>query len=97
MTNVAKAKKDTYEKWIAASDITCCYMLVLMSNVLRKKCQGMRTTVGYHGIALNMFWETSNHARYNVVKAIMNSRMKDGSKTHYTYDLMENIWGYDQV
>ena len=30
----------------------------------------------YH---LNMFWETSNHARYNVVKAIMNSRIKDGS------------------
>ena len=43
--NVAKTKKDTYEKWIASGDITCCYMLVLMSNMLRQKCQGMRTTV----------------------------------------------------
>ena len=45
MANVAKAKKDTYEKWIASGDITCCYMLVLMSNVLQQKCQGMRITV----------------------------------------------------
>ena len=41
---------------------------------------------GYHGIALNMFWATSNHARYNAVKAVVNSRMKDGSKPYYTYD-----------
>ena len=40
----------------------------------------------YHGIALDMFMETSNHARYNTVKAIVNSRMKDGSKPHDTYD-----------
>ena len=86
MANVEKAKKDTYEKWIAADDIVCCYMLVLISNVLRQKCQGMRTTFGYHGIALNMFWDTSNHAQYNAVKAIVNSRMKDGSKPYYTYE-----------
>ena len=29
----------------ALSDITCCYMFVLMTNVLRQKCQGMRITV----------------------------------------------------
>ena len=79
-------KNDIYEKWIVSDDIVCCYMLVSISNVLRQKFQGMKTTVGYHGIALNMFGETSNHTRYNVVKAIVNSRMKDESKTHYTYD-----------
>ena len=46
---------------------------------------------------LNIFWETSNHARYNVVKAIINSRMKDGSKPYYTYDWIANFWGYDQI
>ena len=46
---------------------------------------------------LNMFWETSNYARYNAVKAIVNSRMKDGSKPYYTYDWIGNLWGYDQV
>ena len=50
-----------------------------------KKCQGMRTTVEYHGIISNTFGETSNSARYSAVKAIMNNRMKDESKTHYTY------------
>ena len=86
MANIAKAKKDTYEKWIVSDDIACCYMLVSISNVLRQKCQGMRTTIGYHGIISNMFGEISNRVQYNVVRAIMNSPMNDGSKTHCTYD-----------
>ena len=85
-TNVTKAKKDAYEKWIASDDIARCYMLSYMSNVLRQQCQGMRTTIEYHGIISNMFRETSNRVRYNVVKAIVNRRMKDGSKPYYTYD-----------
>ena len=84
--NVAKTKKDTYENWIALDDIACCYMLVSISNVLRQKCQGMQTTVEYHGIISNRFGETSNRAQFNIVKAIMNSRMKDGSKPHCTYN-----------
>ena len=89
--NIAKTKKDTCEKWIASGDITCCYTLVLMSNVLRQKCQGMQTTIGYHGIISNMFGETSNHARYNAIKAIVNRCMKDASKPYYTYDWIANL------
>ncbi len=43
--NVAKAKKDAYVKWIASDDIAHCYMLALMSNVPRQRCQGIQTVV----------------------------------------------------
>ena len=40
-----------------------------------------------------MFGEISNRVQYNIVKSIMNSRMKDGSKPHCTYDFIATFEG----
>ncbi len=51
----------------------------------------MQTDVGYRGIVSNMFGEISNRAWYNAIKVIVNSRMKDESKHHYTFDRIANL------
>ena len=68
--NAAKAVKDAYEKWIVSND---------MSNVLQQQHQGMRTAAEIMASVQAMFGETSTRARFEAVKAIMNSRMKVGT------------------
>ncbi|KAL5556122.1 hypothetical protein UlMin_038358 [Ulmus minor] len=77
--NAAKAVKDAYEKWIVSNDIARCYMLASMSNVLQQQHQGMRTAAEIMASVQAMFGETSTRARFEAIKAIMNSRMKLGT------------------
>ncbi|KAL5560676.1 hypothetical protein UlMin_036887 [Ulmus minor] len=77
--NAAKAIREAYDKWIASDDMARCYMLASMSNVLQQQHQGMRTAVDVMASLQAMFGETSTRARFEMVKAIMNSRMKLGT------------------
>ncbi|KAL5549449.1 hypothetical protein UlMin_004680 [Ulmus minor] len=77
--NAAKAVKDAYEKWIVSDDMARCYMLASMSNVLQQQHQGMQTAAEIMVSVQAMFGETSTRARFEAVKAIMNSRMKLGT------------------
>ena len=74
--NATKVVRDVYEKWIASKDMAHCYMLALMSNVLQQQHQGMRTTAEIMASVQAMFGETSTRARFEAVKAIINSWMK---------------------
>ncbi|KAL5575544.1 hypothetical protein UlMin_017243 [Ulmus minor] len=74
--NAAKAIREAYDKWIASDDMARCYMLASMSNVLQQQHQGMRTAADVMASLQAMFGETSTRARFEAVKAIMNSRMK---------------------
>ena len=49
-----------------------------MSNMLQQQHQGMPTTADIMTSLQAMFGETSTHARFEAVKAIMNSHMKVG-------------------
>ncbi|KAL5563595.1 hypothetical protein UlMin_033342 [Ulmus minor] len=71
--NATKAVRDAYEKWITSDDMARCYMLVLMPNVLQQQYQGIRTAADIMGSLQAMFGETSIRARFEAVKAIMNS------------------------
>ncbi|KAL5564742.1 hypothetical protein UlMin_027906 [Ulmus minor] len=77
--NAAKAVKDAYKKWIVSDDMARYYMLASMSNVLQQQHQGMRTAAEIMASVQAMFGETSTRARFEAVKAIMNSRMKLGT------------------
>ena len=77
--NAAKAVRDAYEKWIVSDDMARCYMLASMANVLQQQHQGMRTASNIMTSLQAIFGETTTRARFEAIKAIMNSRMKVGT------------------
>ncbi|KAL5576534.1 hypothetical protein UlMin_018233 [Ulmus minor] len=77
--NATKDVRDTFEKWIVSDDMARCYMLSSMSNVLQQQHQVMQTAADILTSVQAMFGETSTRARFEAVKAIMNSRMKVGT------------------
>ncbi|RVW52634.1 Retrovirus-related Pol polyprotein from transposon TNT 1-94 [Vitis vinifera] len=76
--NASKAVSEEYNRWIIANNKTRCYLLA-MNEVLRTKHEGLETAREIMESLQQMFGRPSEQARHEAVKAVMNSKMKNGS------------------
>ncbi|RVX12712.1 Retrovirus-related Pol polyprotein from transposon TNT 1-94 [Vitis vinifera] len=77
--NASKAVSEEYNRWIIANNKTRCYLLAAMNEVLRTKHEGLETAREIMESLQQMFGRPSEQARHEAVKAVMNSKMKNGS------------------
>ncbi|KAL2474288.1 Gag/pol protein [Abeliophyllum distichum] len=75
----SKAKRDSYDKWIAVDKLACCYILALMSNVLQQKHVSLETSYDIMKILKDMFTHQSRRAQFEVIHMLQNMRMKPGT------------------
>ncbi|XP_052288067.1 uncharacterized protein LOC127899130 [Citrus sinensis] len=64
-----------YEKWQKANEITKCYILASISNILQAKHQNLETAIEIIDSLQHMFRQSTRSARQAVLKGIMNSKM----------------------
>ncbi|RVW82191.1 Retrovirus-related Pol polyprotein from transposon TNT 1-94 [Vitis vinifera] len=77
--NASKAVSEEYNRWIIANNKTHCYLLAAMNEVLRTKHEGLETASEIMESLQQMFGRPSKQGRHEAVKAVMNSKMKNGS------------------
>ncbi|WKA05324.1 hypothetical protein VitviT2T_023298 [Vitis vinifera] len=77
--NASKAVSEEYNRWIIANNKACSYLLAAMNEVLRTKHEGLETASEIMESLQQMFGRPSEQARHEAVKAVMNSKMKNGS------------------
>ncbi|RVW36992.1 Retrovirus-related Pol polyprotein from transposon TNT 1-94 [Vitis vinifera] len=77
--NASKAVSEEYNRWIIANNKTRCYLLAAMNEVLRTKHEGLETAREIMESLQQMFGRPSEQAHHEAVKAVMNSKMKNGS------------------
>ena len=86
--NVAEA----YDRWQNANNKARCYLLAGMSDVLRCKHETVETTKGIVDSLEEMFGRPSEQSRHEAVKALMNTRMKNGTSVReHTLKMIEHI------
>ncbi|KAL6327213.1 hypothetical protein AAG906_015252 [Vitis piasezkii] len=78
-SNASKAVSEEYNHWIIANNKARCYLLAAMNEVLRTKHEGHETASEIMESLQQMFGRPSEQARHEAVKAVMNSKMKNGS------------------
>ena len=76
--NASKAVSEEYNRWIIANNKTRCYLLAAMNEVLRTKHEGLETAREIMESLQQMFGRPSEQAHHEAVKAVMNSKMKNG-------------------
>ncbi|RVW21514.1 Retrovirus-related Pol polyprotein from transposon TNT 1-94 [Vitis vinifera] len=76
--NASKAVSEEYNRWIIANNKTRCYLLAAMNEVLRTKHEGLETASEIIESLQQMFGRPCEQARHEAVKAVMNSKMKNG-------------------
>ena len=77
--NASNEFEDSYLAWISSNDVARCCILASVPGVLQEKCQGMRTAAEIMESLETMFGKISMSSRHEAVKAIENSRMKEGA------------------
>lgn len=70
---------DAYEKWRRADEMTKCYMLASMSNVLQHQHQNFPTAKDILVNVTEMFGEQNRAARQMAMKGLLNTRMSEGT------------------
>ena len=68
-----------YEKWNKADEIARCYILASMSNVLQHQHQSYVTARDIMTNLKEMFGEQGRPARQQAMKALMSTKMSEGT------------------
>jgi hydroxymethylglutaryl-CoA reductase len=71
-----ESQKTAYEKWCHSDEMTRCYILTSLSNVLQQKYQNIETAFDIMESLQEMFGHQSRQAKQASIRAIMNTRMK---------------------
>ena len=78
-TNAPHPIREVYDHWIQANNKARCYMLAVMSDVLRMKCEKIEAAYEIMESLQAMFGQPSNHLRHDAFKTTMNTKMKVGT------------------
>ena len=78
-TNALRAAKEAFDHWVKANNKAKCYMLVGMSELLRKQHKDMTTTYEIVKSLDEMFGQPYKKCRLEAVKKFMNHKMKLGT------------------
>ncbi|KAA0037185.1 gag/pol protein [Cucumis melo var. makuwa] len=71
--NVSQSVRDAYDHWTKASDKTCIYILVSMSDILSKKHEIMVTARQIMDSLRNMFGQSSIQIKQEAIKYVYNA------------------------
>ncbi|KAL5773659.1 hypothetical protein ACOSQ2_013583 [Xanthoceras sorbifolium] len=71
-------QRDAYRQWKSSNEMTKCYILATMSNVLQKQHEDMGTAVDIMISLEEMFTVMSRMTKREVVTTFLNLRMKPG-------------------
>ena len=66
-----------YEKWVKADEMSRCYILASMSNILQHQHQSMLTTYEMVMNLKEMFGDHTHSARQKAMKDLMNTTMAE--------------------
>lgn len=77
--NVTKDQIKAYEKWVMADEMTRCYILASISNVLQHHHQSMESTYDMLESLKEMFGEHNRGAKQTTMKDLLNTKMVEGS------------------
>ncbi|XP_073121805.1 uncharacterized protein [Henckelia pumila] len=72
------AQNQAYDKWVRYDEMTRCYILESISNVLQQKHQNMETAAKIMESLQEMFEHQGRQARQAAIRRIMNMHMKHG-------------------
>ncbi|XP_019264439.1 PREDICTED: uncharacterized protein LOC109242064 [Nicotiana attenuata] len=68
-----------YDKWVKADEIARCYILASMANVLQHQHQSMGSAYDMLESLKEMFGEQNRAAKQTAMKALLNTKMAEGS------------------
>ncbi|KAA0047753.1 gag/pol protein [Cucumis melo var. makuwa] len=78
-SNVNRASRKAYDRWIKANEKACVYILASMSYVLAKKHESLATTKEVMDSLKGMFGQPEWSLRHEAIKYIYTKRMKEGT------------------
>nr|XP_016440244.1 PREDICTED: uncharacterized protein LOC107766047 [Nicotiana tabacum] len=68
-----------YDKWVKDDEIARCYILASMANVLQHQHQSMRSSYDMLESIKEMFGEQNSAAKQTAMKALLNTKIAEGS------------------
>ncbi|XP_075091523.1 uncharacterized protein LOC142171728 [Nicotiana tabacum] len=82
-------EQKAYQKWVKADVMAQCYVLASISNVLQHQHQSMESSYDIMGNLKEMFGDQNRVAKQNAMKALLNTKMVEGSSVRdYVLKLM---------
>nr|XP_016458870.1 PREDICTED: uncharacterized protein LOC107782502 [Nicotiana tabacum] len=77
--NAVDDQVKSYDKWVKADEMTRCYMLSSMANILQHQHQSMGSAYNMLESLKEMFGEQNHAAKQTSMKALLNTKMDEGS------------------
>ncbi|XP_075111332.1 uncharacterized protein LOC142181741 [Nicotiana tabacum] len=68
-----------YDKWVKTDEMARCYILASMANVLQHQHQSMGSAYDMLESLKEMFGEQNRAAKQTAMKALLNTKMAEGS------------------
>uniref|UniRef100_A0A1S3XW22 Polyprotein n=1 Tax=Nicotiana tabacum TaxID=4097 RepID=A0A1S3XW22_TOBAC len=72
-------EQKAYQKWIKADEMARCYILASISNVLQNQHQSMKSAYDILENLKEMFGDQNRAAKQTAMKALLNTKMVEGS------------------
>ncbi|XP_019241801.1 PREDICTED: uncharacterized protein LOC109221816 [Nicotiana attenuata] len=79
LENATDDKVKAYDKWVKADEMARCYILASMANVLQHQHQSMGSAYDMLESLKEMFGEQNRAAKQTVMKALLNTKIAEGS------------------
>ncbi|XP_019242210.1 PREDICTED: uncharacterized protein LOC109222298, partial [Nicotiana attenuata] len=77
--NATDDQVKAYDKWVKADEMARCYILASMANVLQYQHQSMGSAYDMLESLKEMFGEQNRAAKQTATKALLNTKMAEGS------------------
>nr|XP_016442163.1 PREDICTED: uncharacterized protein LOC107767624 [Nicotiana tabacum] len=77
--NATDDQVKAYDKWVKADEMARCYILAFMTNVLQHQHQSMGSAYDMLECLKEMFSEQNRAAMQTAMKALLNTKMAEGS------------------
>ncbi|XP_019235065.1 PREDICTED: uncharacterized protein LOC109215449, partial [Nicotiana attenuata] len=77
--NATDDQVKAYDKWVKADEMARCYILASMANVLQHQHQSMGSAYDMLESLKEMFGELNRAAKQTTMKALLNTKMAEGS------------------
>nr|XP_016497172.1 PREDICTED: uncharacterized protein LOC107816019 [Nicotiana tabacum] len=77
--NATDNQLKAYDKWVKADEMARCYILASMENVLQYQHQSMGSSYDMLENLKEMFGEQNRAAKQTAMKALLNTKMAEGS------------------
>ena len=76
-SNSSKEEVEAYQQWRKADEITTCYILASMSNILQYQHANMATAYDMMMNLKEMFGEQNHAGRQVAMRALLNTKMAE--------------------